>query len=279
MRRILLGLLVGMIGYAILGVLHFQAFADEWTAEEINRTIEQTNFIVNRGCSGTLIGINPSLIVTNYHCIDGNVETVEREVTAPDGTVSKRKFRKFTDIQTEQKTYSGFVLVGSASYVAEIVAEAKTSDLALLKLKGNTPHSYFSPIIPDGQPVLRGERVWIVGNPLGLESTVTAGIISATRSLDPPWADGARIPVLQISGGMSGGNSGGSLYNSKGQLVGIPFAGYRGEGHLGFAISIDVVKAFLRENCFASIFDKEANDDRCRGEKLLKAKADPANKE
>ena len=276
MRRALLGLLVGAIGYA---VLLFPSAADEWTAEEINKTIEATNFIVNRGCSGTLIAINPSLVLTNYHCIDGNVDSVEREVRAPDGTVAKKKFRKYTDVTTEQKTHDGFTLVGSASYIAEIVAEAKTSDLALLKLKGRTPHSYFSPIIPDGQPVLRGERVWIVGNPLGLESTVTAGIISANRSLDPPWADGARIPVLQISGGMSGGNSGGALYNSKGQLVGVPFAGYRGDGHLGFAITIDVVKAFLRENCFASTFDKGANDDRCRGEKMLKAKADPANKE
>lgn len=270
MRRALLGLLVGAIGYSIL---LFPSAADEWTAEEINRTIEQTNFIVNRGCSGTLI--NPGLILTNYHCIDGNVDTVEREVKAPDGTVVKKKFRKYTDVQAEQKTYSGFVLTGSASYVAEIIAEAKTSDLALLKLKGATPHTYFAPIIPDGQPVLRGEKVWIVGNPLGvLDSSVTAGIVSnSNRSLDPPWADGARIPVLQISGGMSGGNSGGSLWNSKGQLVGIPFAGYRSDPHLGFAISIDVVKAFLRENCFASTFDKSANDDRCRGEKMLKAKA------
>ena len=268
MRRILLGLLVGAVGYAIL---LFPSAADEWTAEEINKTIEQTNFIVNRGCSGTLI--HPGLILTNYHCIDGNVETVDREVRAPDGTVVRKKFRKYTDVATEQKTYSGFVLTGSASYVAEIIAEAKTSDLALLKLKGRTPHSYFSPIIPDGQAVLRGERVWIVGNPLGNDSSVTAGIVSnASRSLEPPWADGARIPVLQISGGMSGGNSGGALYNSKGQLVGVPFAGYRGEGHLGFAITIDVVKAFLRENCFAQTFDASANDDRCRGEKMLKGR-------
>jgi len=276
MKRALLGLLVGAIGYS---VLLFPSAADEWTAEEINRTIEQTNFIVNRGCSGTLIA--PGLILTNYHCIDGNVDTVEREVRMPDGTVAKKKFRKFTDVATEQKTYSGFVLTGSANYVAEIVAAEKTQDLALLKLKGNTPHTYFAPIIPDGQPVLRGEKVWIVGNPLGvLDSSVTAGIVSnANRSLDPPWADGGRIPVLQISGGMSGGNSGGALYDSKGRLVGIPFAGYRGDGHLGFAITIDVVKAFLRENCFASTFDKSANDDRCRGEKMLRAKADPANKE
>ena len=139
MKRILLGLVVGLIGYCVLGVLHFQANADEWTAEEINKTIEQTNFLVNRGCSGTLIG--PGLILTNYHCIEGNVDTVEREVTSPDGTVVKKKFRKYTDIQTEQKTYSGFVLTGSASYVADIVAEAKTSDLALLKLKGATPRT------------------------------------------------------------------------------------------------------------------------------------------
>jgi S1-C subfamily serine protease len=271
MRRFLLGLAVGLIGYSL--ITFSPAKADEWTAEEINRTIEQTNFIVNKGCSGTLISINPSLILTNYHCIDNNVDTVEREVTTPDGTVVKKKFRKYTDVPVEQKTYDGFVLTGSANYIAQIVAEAKTSDLALLKVKGRTPHSYYSPIIPDGLPVVRGERVWIVGNPLGNDSSVVVGVISnASRAFDFPWTDGARLPMLQISGGISGGNSGGALYNAKGQMVGVPAAGYRGEGHLGFAIPMDVVKPFLRENCFAQTFDATANDDRCRGEKLLKGK-------
>jgi S1-C subfamily serine protease len=267
--------MVGAIGYAILAVLHFPAKA-EWSTEAINKTIEQTNFIVDRGCSGTLIQINPGLILTNYHCIDGRVTTVERDVTKPDGTVVKSKFRKYEDVPVEQKQYSGFVTVGSSQYIAEIVAEAKTKDLALLRLKGKTNHPFASTIIPDGIAVARGDRVYIVGNPLGNDGTLIIGIVSnANRSFDFPWTDGARLPMLQVSGGIAGGNSGGALYNESGFLIGVPAAGYQGATHLGFAVPMEIIKPFLRENCFARTFDPVADDDKCRDDKDKK----PSNKD
>ena len=273
MRRFMLGLAVGLIGYSVLAVLHFPARAESWSIEAINKTIEQTNFIVDRGCSGTLIQVNPGLILTNYHCIDGKVSHVEREVTV-NGTVIKKKFRKYEDVDVIQKTYDGFTLTGSANYVAEIVAEAKTKDLALLRIKGKIPHHFAAPIIPDGVPVQRGERVYSVGNPLGNDATIIEGIVSnANRAFDLPWTDGARLPMLQISGGIAGGNSGGALYNSTGHLIGVPAAGYQGTT-LGFAVPMnEIIKPFLRENCFAETFDKSADDKRCLGEKKLKEKA------
>ena len=273
MRRCLLGLLVGSIAYSVLAVLHFPAMAQGWSIEAINKTIEQTNFIVDQGCSGTLIQTNPGLILTNYHCIDGKVSMVEREVTIR-GAVIKRKFRKYLDVPVSQRTYDGFVLTGSANYIAEIVAEEKTKDLALLRVKGKLPHYFAAPIIPDGVPVLRGERVYSVGNPLGNDATIIEGIISnANRAFDLPWTDGARLPMLQISGGIAGGNSGGALYNSNGFLIGVPAAGYQGTT-LGFAVPmVEIIKPFLRENCFAETFDKSADDKRCLGEKKLKEKA------
>jgi len=265
MKRILFGLFVGLCGYAILAVLHFPANAETWKTEAINKTIEQTNFSVNRGCSGTLISINPGLILTNYHCIDGNVSSVEREVTDASGKVKLVKFRKYEDVPVEQRVYDGFTLTGSANFIAEIVAEAKTKDLALLRLKGKTAHSFASKIIPDGKPVTRGDRIYIVGNPLGNDGTLIDGIVSnANRSFDFPWTDGARLPMLQISGGIAGGNSGGALYNDEGELIGVPAAGYQGVNHLGFAIPMEIIKPFLRENCFGSTFDSMADDEKCR---------------
>ena len=159
MRRCLLGLLVGAVGYCVLAVLHFPAHAETWKIDAINKTIEQTNFIVDSGCSGTLISINPGLILTNYHCVDGRVSSVERDVTDAKGIVRKVKFRKYEDVPVEQKVYDGFTLTGSANFIAEIVAEAKTKDLALLRLKGKTTHTFASKIIPDGQTVTRGVRI------------------------------------------------------------------------------------------------------------------------
>lgn len=246
---------------------------DAWSIEAINRTIEQTNFIVDRGCSGTLISASKGLILTNYHCIDGKVSSVEREVSNPDGTIAKKKFRKYEDVPVEQKHYDGFINTGSANYVTEIVAEAKTKDLAVLKLKGKTPHVFSSPLIPEGQEVQRGEKVYTVGNPLGNDATLVEGIISnANRAFDFSWTDGARLPMLQISGGIAGGNSGGALYNANGFLIGVPAAGYAFATHIGFAIPMQVIKPFLRDNCLASVFDAAADDEACKKDKAEKAK-------
>lgn len=247
--------------------------SEPWSIAAINRTIEQTNFIVDRGCSGTLISASKGLILTNYHCIDGKVSFVEREVTNPDGTIAKKKFRKFEDVPVEQKQYDGFVNTGSASYVTEIVAEAKTKDLAVLKLKGKTPNVFSSPLIPDSVAVQRGDKVYTVGNPLGNDATLVEGIISnANRAFDFSWTDGARLPMLQVSGGIAGGNSGGALYNANGFLIGVPAAGYAHATHIGFAIPMQVIKPFLRDNCLASVFDASADDEACKKEKAEKAK-------
>lgn len=256
-----------------LSVLTFPVRAnDVWSIEAINRTIEQTNFIVDRGCSGTLISASKGLILTNYHCVERKVTVIEREVSMPDGVVVRRKFRKYEDVPVEQKQYDGFINTGSSSYIAEIVAEAKTKDLAVLKLKGKTLHNFSSPMIPEGQLVQRGERVYTVGNPLGNDATLVEGIISnANRAFDFPWTDGARLPVLQISGGIAGGNSGGALYNAQGFLIGVPAAGYAHATHIGFAIPMQVIKPFLREFCLASVFDTAADDEKCVKDKEEKA--------
>jgi S1-C subfamily serine protease len=239
--------------------------AAEWDVSALNKTIDETNFIVNRGCSGTLIDVQRKYVLTNYHCIGGQVTTVEREVSLPDGTVVKKKFRKYEDVALEQNRYDGFVKTGSASYVGEIVAEAQTKDLAVVQLKGNIPHTIASTFAAD--PVRRGDRVYIVGNPLGEDGSVVEGIVSnVNRAFDFPWTNGARLPMIQISGGMAGGNSGGAAYNAKGEIVGVPAAGYRNAGHLGFAIPLEVVRPFLKDNCVLT-----EDDDKCRADKKAQA--------
>lgn len=240
----------------------------EWTVEQMNAQINQTNFIVNDGCSGTLLDAKKRLILTNYHCVDFLISSVEREVTGPDGTVQKKKFRKYEDVRLEQNTYDGFTRTGSATYVGEIVAEAKTRDLAVVRVKGAIPHTFAAPIRPATDPVLRGERVYIVGNPLGNDGSLVEGIVSnVNRAFDLPWTDGARLPLIQMSGGIAGGNSGGALYDSAGRFIGVPAVGYRGTGHLGFAIPLDVIRPFLNENCLMT-----EDDEKCRADREAKKK-------
>jgi S1-C subfamily serine protease len=257
---------------AALVILPRPARSQTWSIADMNRAIEQTNFIVDRGCSGTLISVTEKLVLTNYHCIDDHVTSIERELTNSEGYVKKVKVRVYKDVAVEQNRYDGFTKTGSATYVAEIVAESKTRDLALLRLKGSIPHAYASPLLPGDGKVERGDTIFSVGNPAGEDATLGSGIVSnVNRTFDFPWTDGARLEMIQFSGGLYGGNSGGALYNDKGQLIGVPAAGYRQATFIGFAIPVQVVKVFLKDACFFRD-DTITLDAQCRADKLAKPK-------
>lgn len=252
---------------------------NEWQLTSLNRAVEQTNFIVGDGCSGTLISLSQKLILTNYHCIDRYISVIDRERTGKDGFVRKVRERRLADVMVEQRGYNGFVRVSSSSYVTEIIADDKKRDLAILKIKTSIPQIYASQILPDGQEIIRGERVYIVGNPAGNDNTVVEGIISnINRTFEFDWTRNEKLPMIQFSGGIYGGNSGGALYNTKGRLIGVPAAGYPSANFIGLAVPADIVKIFMRDHCLASAFDVTIDDAVCRAEKAKKEKSEKSDK-
>ena len=246
---------------------------DNWGGGfDVNKTINETNFIVGRGCSGTLISKLDRLILTNHHCIDNAIRIVTEEVTNDEGVVKKIKKERLNNITVAQKDYSGHDQVGKIEYVTKIVAKAKKRDLALLQLIGkNLRSSIHSPLLPPGKSVLRGSSVWIVGNPYGFDATVSRGIVSnTTRRLKVPWADGEDINFYQTDAIIAPGNSGGSAYNSDGYLIGVPAAAI--PGVLGLIITTEQVREFLEKNCWASVYDPRADGhDACVEAKKKKA--------
>lgn len=245
---------------AIAAVAAFAAFlalpAFAWTVEQMNDTINSTNFIVNRGCSGTLISKEHRLILTNHHCIQGGVVVRTKEEAGDDGIVVKKQVEELRDLDVSQRAYDQFRLVGEATYKAQIVARWKESDLALLQVRANLPNGIAAPVFA-GDTVRRGETVYAVGNPMGLDATVMRGVVSSTtRMLRVPWAE-AEVPFLQTDAGITGGNSGGALFNDRGELIGVPAAGAPGTV-LGLAIPFSQVQKFLTDNCFGEVWDMEA---------------------
>ena len=232
---------------------------------DFNRQIDSTNFIVERGCSGTLISLAPPLVLTNYHCIQRQVSVVERD-RVEDNVVSKVREVRLDPVSLEQKRYDGHELVGSSQYVADIVARVRNRDLAVVQARTTLPNSIYSRILPEGEEAVRGEEVWAVGNPAGLDATVTRGIVSSvSRTFQFPWADNEDLPMIQTDVGIFGGNSGGALYNSDGYLVGIPTAGHRQATHLGLAIPTWFIWEFLADNCLAEHVGGE-DAEQCEGE-------------
>ena len=257
----------GFFTAAMLGLMATAAQAVDVSA--LNKLIDETNFIVKDGCSGTLISLEKKIILTNHHCIAGDLKFVEKDEVGADGEVKKVKRERRERVTISQQSYKDHDQVGAASYTTEIVAYLQNRDIALLKVLGDKfPATTYAPLLPDGLEIKRGENVFVVGNPQMLDASVTSGIVSSvTRKFRLPWAENEDVPMIQVSAPSHPGNSGGALYNEGGFLIGIPAAGYGGQETLSLAIPVAQVKEVLRSNCLASIFDSKADDAKCEEEK------------
>jgi serine protease Do len=140
-------------------------------------------------------------------------------------------------------------------YVGEVLGFDRQNDLAVLRLV-DAPSNL--PIVPmgDSESLRPGALAVAIGNPHGLERSVSVGVISGlNRTLrDPPGRPPIR-DVIQTDAVINQGNSGGPLLNSRGEVVGITTAieavsGQRGFGGIGYAVPISTVKRHL-ERMFA----------------------------
>jgi S1-C subfamily serine protease len=131
------------------------------------------------------------------------------------------------------------------TYKATIVGSDKVHDLALLQI--NAPN--LQPVtLADSSDLMVGQKVYAIGNPFGLNGTMTRGIISSIRSIRGP--EGGPIEdAIQTDAAINPGNSGGPLLNSRGEVIGIntliATGGAEQSSGIGFAIPINTAKAVL----------------------------------
>jgi putative serine protease PepD len=133
---------------------------------------------------------------------------------------------------------------------ATIVGVDETSDVALLKVDPAKAPTLEPLPLGDSAAVQVGEPVVAIGNPLGYDFSVTAGIVSATnRNLESP--NGSVIPDgIQTDAAINSGNSGGPLINASGQVIGINeqiASKSGGNDGLGFAVPINTAKNVLEQ--------------------------------
>ena len=126
------------------------------------------------------------------------------------------------------------------TYEAKIIGTDEQTDLAVIKIDktGLTPAE-----LGDSDGVQVGEFCMAVGNPLGMQSSVSAGIVSAVdRQITDE--DGKTFTLIQTDAAINQGNSGGALVNSKGQVIGVNTMKLSGTGveGVGFAIPINSTK-------------------------------------
>jgi S1-C subfamily serine protease len=166
--------------------------------------------------------------------------------------------------QTEQGTGSGFIIDGKGqiitnahvvqgadkvtvnlkdgrSFAGKVMGLDTVTDVAVVKIEGgdNLP----TVELGNATKIKAGEWAIAIGNPLGLDNSVTAGIISATgRSSSQVGDSSKRVNYIQTDAAINPGNSGGPLLNSAGQVIGMNTAILKNAQGLGFAIPIDQVQ-------------------------------------
>jgi S1-C subfamily serine protease len=125
-------------------------------------------------------------------------------------------------------------------FAAHVVGDDPDTDLAVLSIDGVSQGTLAHAPLGIAAGLKRGEIAIAIGNPLGCEHTVTAGIVSALgRSMRA--ANGRLIPnVIQTDAALAPGNSGGPLLNSRGEVIGINTAIIRGAPAIGFAVAVDI---------------------------------------
>ena len=180
------------------------------------------------GGTGSGFFINEDgFLITNYHVI-------EKE-TRIEVTVFRKAKNGFETIKFKK---------------VKIEAINPFVDLALLKVEdvgdAKLPFVYLGDI----DRINAGEEVFAIGNPMGLERTVTNGVISTkNRAFEG-------LLYIQTNADINPGNSGGPLFNLAGEVIGVTNMGYIFLGGLGFAIPVNYVKHFL-DNRDAFTYDKD----------------------
>jgi S1-C subfamily serine protease len=126
------------------------------------------------------------------------------------------------------------------AFEARWVGDDPDTDLAVLCIDGMSQGALAPLPLGRSAELRRGEIAIAIGNPLGFEHTVTAGIVSALgRSMRS--GTGRLIPdVIQTDAALNPGNSGGPLLNSRGEVVGVNTAIIRGAQSISFAVAIDI---------------------------------------
>jgi S1-C subfamily serine protease len=168
---------------------------------------------VPRGAGTGFVWSEDGYVVTNFHVIEGARQII---ITLPD----------------------------QSTWPAKVVGLAPERDLAVLRI--DAPEKQLHPLRRgDSSKLSVGHKVLAIGNPFGLDATLTTGVVSALgREIDAPNRRRIRN-VIQTDAAINPGNSGGPLLNSRGELVGVNtmiFSPSGASAGIGFAIPVNTVK-------------------------------------
>jgi serine protease Do len=201
----------------------------ESTPKELAKKIGEAVIMVNTPSGlGSGFIIHPEgYAITNAHVIQG-----ERKLKAVVYEQADREFRRMTIEDVE------------------ILAVNNHLDLALIKLKHPDGKPFVTAPVQGVEELEVGQDTFAIGNPLGLERTLSRGVIATKQR------NFQGLTFIQTTAQINPGNSGGPLFNLKGEVIGVTNMGVPGGEGLGFAIPARYIRDFLR-NYDAFAYDKD----------------------
>lgn len=196
--------------------------------QRANPAVVYIEVLVNRGGTLTPLGSGSGFVIdTDGHIVTNNhvVEQADAvSVTFPDGTIGD----------------------------AQVLGRDPYADLAVLEM--DVPPEHLVPLeLGDSRALFVGQRVVAIGNPFGLDGTMTVGIISALGRTLPAevFQEGGRFSnpeIIQTDAAINPGNSGGPLLDIRGRVVGVNYSIRSTTGTnsgIGFAVPVDTVKRIV----------------------------------
>ena len=170
-------------------------------------------------------------------------------IDAAEGAGSGSVLDKNGHILTNNHVISGanevnVTLHDGNSYEAQLIGRDVVNDIAVLRIAAPAESLYPIPL-GDSSQILVGQKIYAMGNPFGLERTLTVGIISSLNRTLPSSTGRMLKSIIQIDAALNRGNSGGPLIDSRAQLIGMNTAIASSTGQnsgIGFAIPVNAVR-------------------------------------
>ena len=220
-----------------------------WVAGDHSTSVALTGSEMN--VAGVLARVEPSVVSIETQITEQRGPFTQQGSGAGSGLVVDNRGTILTNAHVIEGATSITVTVAgeSKARTAKVIASDTNRDLALLRVDNAT--GLVAAPLGTSADVAVGDQVVAIGNALALEGgpTVTQGIVSAlNRSIDTE--NGTLQGLIQTDAAISSGNSGGPLVNARGQVIGMNTAVAASSGtvnasNIGFAISIDAIRAFL----------------------------------
>ena len=218
----------------------------------INSSYSETGISVANKVLPSIVGIKVEYSVNSifYRSFGQSSSTAEAEgsgiIISEDGyiltnnhIVNTSSSSSYYEVGKATKV-SVYLYNDKTEYEAKIIGTDEQTDLAVIKIDKT---GLTAAELGNSDEVQVGEFSMAIGNPLGLQSSVTAGMISAVNR-DVQDSDGKTYKLIQTDAAINSGNSGGALVNSKGQVIGVNTLKLSGTGieGMGFAIPINSTK-------------------------------------